>query len=61
VTGHEDVNDEIRASWDAMAEFWDERVEAGKTWQRRLIGPAVERLLDTQPGEVASGDRVRER
>jgi 2-polyprenyl-3-methyl-5-hydroxy-6-metoxy-1,4-benzoquinol methylase len=51
VTGHEDVNDEIRATWDARAEFWDERVEAGMTWQRRLIGPAVERLLDIQLGE----------
>jgi hypothetical protein len=26
-----------------LARFWDERVEAGETWQRTLIGPAVER------------------
>ncbi len=52
---HDDLNEEIRRTWDANAAFWDERVEAGDTWQRTLIGPAVERLL-----ELRSGERVLE-
>ena len=44
-------HDEVRAAWDALAGFWDERVEAGLTWQRRLIQPAVERLLELREGE----------
>ena len=43
--------DEVRSSWDALAAFWDERIEAGKTWQRHLIYPPVERLLELEPGE----------
>jgi SAM-dependent methyltransferase len=43
--------DEVRAAWDANAAFWDERMEAGETWQRNLIAPVVERLLDLRPGE----------
>ena len=45
------TNDEVRGAWDALAPFWDEQMEAGKTWQRTLIAPAVERLLDLQDGE----------
>lgn len=44
-------NEEIRAAWDANASYWDEHTEAGKTWQRVLIAPAVERLLELSPGE----------
>jgi SAM-dependent methyltransferase len=43
--------DEVRGAWDAIAEFWDDRMRAGETWQRSLIQPAVERLLDLRPGE----------
>jgi 2-polyprenyl-3-methyl-5-hydroxy-6-metoxy-1,4-benzoquinol methylase len=43
--------DEVRASWDANAAFWDERVTAGLSWQRRLVYPSVERLLDVRAGE----------
>jgi ubiquinone/menaquinone biosynthesis C-methylase UbiE len=42
---------EIRAAWDVLAAFWDEHMEAGRTWQRSLIQPAVERLLVLEPGE----------
>jgi 2-polyprenyl-3-methyl-5-hydroxy-6-metoxy-1,4-benzoquinol methylase len=42
---------EIRAAWDATADFWDDRMRAGATWQRSLIEPAVERLLELRPGE----------
>jgi cyclopropane fatty-acyl-phospholipid synthase-like methyltransferase len=44
-------HDEVRSSWDALAAFWDERIEAGRTWQRNLIYPPVERLLELEPGE----------
>jgi 2-polyprenyl-3-methyl-5-hydroxy-6-metoxy-1,4-benzoquinol methylase len=44
-------NDEVRAVWDSLASYWDEQMEAGNTWQRRLIAPAVERLLAITPGE----------
>ncbi|HTG48072.1 MAG TPA: class I SAM-dependent methyltransferase [Actinomycetota bacterium] len=43
--------EDVRGAWDRLAAFWDEEVEAGRTWQRRLIAPAVEALLDLSPGE----------
>jgi SAM-dependent methyltransferase len=45
------ANDEVRDAWDRLASFWDEKMGAGATWQGRLIQPAVERLLQLQPGE----------
>ena len=45
------LHDEVRSTWDELAAFWDERMEAGLTWQRHLIQPAVERLLRLQRGE----------
>ena len=45
------TNDDVRAAWDALAGYWDEQMEAGNTWQRVLIQPAVERLLQLRPGE----------
>jgi len=47
----EPTNDDVRGAWDALAPYWDEQVQAGKTWQRTLIQPPVERLLDLRPGE----------
>ncbi len=44
-------NDDVREAWDALAGYWDEQVEAGGTWQRHLIQPCVERLLELRPGE----------
>jgi len=44
-------NDDMRQAWDALAGYWDEQVEAGETWQRHLIQPCVERLLELRPGE----------
>ena len=46
-----DLHDDVRSAWDQLAEFWDERMEAGATWQRHLIQPPVERLLQLQPPE----------
>ena len=51
----EALRQRVREDWDALAAYWDERVEAGETWQRRLIQPAVARLL-----EVRAGERVLE-
>jgi SAM-dependent methyltransferase len=45
------TGDDVRASWDALAGYWDERMEAGETWQRHLIQPCVERLLALEPSE----------
>ena len=45
------TNDEVRGAWDALAPYWDEQMEAGNTWQRTLIAPAVERLLTLRHGE----------
>jgi len=45
------LNDEVRSVWDQLASFWDEKMEAGATWQRTLIQPCVERLLQLEPGE----------
>src|SRR5262249_32592614 len=47
----EPAPEEIRAAWDALAGYWDENMEAGRTWQRGLIQPAVEALLRLEPGE----------
>jgi ubiquinone/menaquinone biosynthesis C-methylase UbiE len=46
-----DLNDDVRSAWDQLATFWDEKMEAGLTWQGRLIQPSVERVLELQPGE----------
>jgi ubiquinone/menaquinone biosynthesis C-methylase UbiE len=51
VSEERDLHDDVRSAWDQLAEFWDERMEAGATWQRHLIQPPVERLLQLQPGE----------
>jgi ubiquinone/menaquinone biosynthesis C-methylase UbiE len=46
-----DLNDEVRSAWDQLASFCDERMQAGRTWQNRLIQPAVEGLLLLRSGE----------
>jgi len=44
-------NAEVRAAWDQLAPYWDEKMEAAATWQRGYIQPAVERLLGIEQGE----------
>jgi 2-polyprenyl-3-methyl-5-hydroxy-6-metoxy-1,4-benzoquinol methylase len=46
------LNREAQAIWDQNAEWWDQRVGEGNNFQRLLIGPATERLLELQPGEL---------
>jgi 2-polyprenyl-3-methyl-5-hydroxy-6-metoxy-1,4-benzoquinol methylase len=43
--------DDVQARWDALAGYWDEQIEAGRTWQRVLVAPAVQRLLELKAGE----------
>ena len=51
VSNDRGLNEEVKGTWDQLAAFWDERMEAGATWQRTLIQPSVERLLHLEPGE----------
>jgi len=51
----EPTGEEIRTTWDQLAGYWDEQMEAGETWQRTLIQPPVGRLL-----ELLAGERVLE-
>src|SRR5438105_13219788 len=57
-----DLNEETRSIWNQNAAFWDARMGDGNDFQRILIGPASERLLNLQPGEtvleIASGNGV---
>jgi ubiquinone/menaquinone biosynthesis C-methylase UbiE len=56
------LNAEVQAIWERKAAFWDERMGEGNQFQRVLVGPASERLLQAQPGqlilEVACGNGV---
>ncbi len=45
------INREVREIWERNAAFWDEYMGEGGVFQRVLIGPATERLLDLKPGE----------
>jgi 2-polyprenyl-3-methyl-5-hydroxy-6-metoxy-1,4-benzoquinol methylase len=57
-----DLNEETRNLWDQKAAFWDEKMGDGNDFQRLLVGPASERLLNLQPGEtvleIACGNGV---
>ena len=46
------LNDQVRDSWNQNAAFWDEKMAEGNQFQRILVGPAAERLLDIKPGEL---------
>ena len=45
------MHEDVRAAWNELARFWDQRMEAGATWQGHLIHPSVERLLALEQGE----------
>lgn len=61
----EGLNAETRRIWNTNAAFWDERMGDGNQFQRLLVGPATERLLELQPGEevleIACGNGVMAR
>ncbi len=48
-----DINREVAAIWDANAAWWDEQTGEGNVSQKSLIMPAIEKLLQLQPGETA--------
>jgi ubiquinone/menaquinone biosynthesis C-methylase UbiE len=58
----EDLNRAVRDTWDRKADFWDTLMGDGNLFQRELIGPASERLLELRPGErvleIACGNGV---
>jgi 2-polyprenyl-3-methyl-5-hydroxy-6-metoxy-1,4-benzoquinol methylase len=48
-----DLNEETRNLWDQKASFWDNKMgDSGNDFQRLLVAPASERLLDLKPGEM---------
>jgi SAM-dependent methyltransferase len=47
----EQLSTEVREIWEQNAGFWDDYMAEGNDFQRLLIGPATERLLELQPGE----------
>lgn len=48
----DDLTRETQEIWNAKAEFWDARMGEGNAFHRLMIGPAAERLLDLQAGEL---------
>jgi 2-polyprenyl-3-methyl-5-hydroxy-6-metoxy-1,4-benzoquinol methylase len=57
--------EQTRVAWDTIAPFWDERMGEGNQFQRLLVGPASEQLLELRPGElvleIACGNGVMAR
>ena len=51
VSEERSLHDNVRSAWDELANFWDQQMQAGATWQRHLIQPSVERLLGLEQGE----------
>lgn len=47
-----ELNDAVRAIWDANADFWNARMGDGNDFHLQLIEPAQERLLAVQRGET---------
>jgi 2-polyprenyl-3-methyl-5-hydroxy-6-metoxy-1,4-benzoquinol methylase len=46
------LNQETRDIWNQNAAFWDDYMGEGNAFQKVLIGPATERLLNLHPGEL---------
>jgi len=47
----DELHRRARAAWETNAPFWDERYGEGNDFQRVLIAPATERLLDIKADE----------
>ena len=56
------LHEETRNIWNQNAAFWDDKMRDGNDFQRILVGPSSERLLNLQPGEnvleIACGNGV---
>lgn len=48
---HPELVDETRRIWDANANWWDDRIGDGNSFQDHLIEPASENLLAVRPGQ----------
>ena len=46
------LNQRTQDVWNQNAEFWDEKMGEGNLFQRILVGPTTERLLELKPGEL---------
>ena len=46
-----DLSQEGKSIWNQNAPFWDDYMGEGNPFQRYLVGPATERLLELQPDE----------
>ena len=61
-TGEAALARQAHEAWERKAAFWDEKMGEGNAFQRVLIGPATEQLLQVRPGEtvldVACGNGV---
>jgi 2-polyprenyl-3-methyl-5-hydroxy-6-metoxy-1,4-benzoquinol methylase len=59
------ANNETRKAWDANAAFWDEKMGEGNDFVNILQWPAIQRLLDPQPGlrilDIATGNGLSAR
>jgi 2-polyprenyl-3-methyl-5-hydroxy-6-metoxy-1,4-benzoquinol methylase len=59
------LTEQTRVAWDTIAPFWDERMGEGNQFQRFLVSPATERLLELRPDElvleIACGNGVMAR
>ncbi|HCI81486.1 MAG TPA: SAM-dependent methyltransferase [Ktedonobacter sp.] len=64
-TQNQDYNQRTHDAWNTNAVFWDEQMGDGNQFQRILVGPATERLLQLQRGEqvleIACGNGVMAR
>lgn len=47
----DDLNQKASSIWNRNAAFWDDYFKEGNDFHRLLVSPAVERLLELQPGE----------
>jgi ubiquinone/menaquinone biosynthesis C-methylase UbiE len=52
VQRQDDLNRQVQQIWDSKAAFWDERMGDGNPFQRVLVGPSCEQLLEVRPGQV---------
>jgi 2-polyprenyl-3-methyl-5-hydroxy-6-metoxy-1,4-benzoquinol methylase len=59
------ANEQTREAWNENADFWDERMGEGNDFVEVLTWPAIERLLELQPGErvldIACGNGLTSR